>query len=159
MLSLNGETLRLDNMTVAMSMELKDQDMSGQSSGADSAEQGDKNKVLTFAGVIAFKNNDVLTKLYEFASAKDDLNNRQTYRIGHDIARNLRIREGKFTGNITAKEHSSLLAWEVSFTLREVNAAAGQDENRRNQQTATQQTTQNSVQQQALRDAEETLNS
>ena len=120
MLSLNGEVLRLDNMTVSMSMELKDKDMSGQSSGTDTSEQGDKPKVLKFSGLVAFKNNKILTRLYELASSKNENNNRQTYRIGNDTARNLKIREGKFSGTISATEHSSLLAWEVSFELREV---------------------------------------
>ena len=154
MLSLNGEILRLDNMTVSMSMELKDQDMSGQSSGTDTAEQGDKGKVLSFAGLIAFKNSDTLTKLYQLASAKNDVDNRQTYRIGNDTARNLKVREGKFTGTITATEHSSLLAWNVSFELREVNGVAEQKENRKNQQTTATQI-QNTRHQQALTDAEE----
>jgi len=149
-------TLRIDNMTVAMNMELKDQDMSGQTSGTDSSEQGDKGKTLTFAGMISFKNNDILTTLYQLASAKDNVNQRQVYRIGHDLARELRIREGKFSGTVKATEHSSLLAWEISFTLTEVNGTAGQDENRRQQQSAATQV-QNSRQQQALRDAEETL--
>ena len=47
MLSLNGEVIKLNGMTVAMSMELKDQDMSGQSSATDVAEQGDKGKKLS----------------------------------------------------------------------------------------------------------------
>ncbi len=155
MLSLNGEMLRLDCMTVAMSMELKDQDMSGQSSATDKAEQGDKGKTLTFAGTIAFKNVAVLTKLYELASAKDEADNRQSYRIGNDTARSLKIREGKFTSMVTATEHNSLLAWDVSFQLREYNGVAEQKENRKNQQTKAEQT-QNTRHQQALQVAEET---
>lgn len=154
MLSLNGEVLRLDNMTVSMSMELKDKDMSGQSSGTDTSEQGDKPKVLKFAGLVAFKNSDVLTRLYELASSKDTENNRQKYRIGNDTARNLRIREGKFAGTISATENSSLLAWDVLFELREVNSVAEQTENRLNQQTAIEQT-QNTRLEQALINAEE----
>ncbi len=155
MLSLNGETLRLDSMTVSMSMEIKDQDMSGQSSSTDNAEQGDKGKKLTFSGTIAFKNIDVLTKLYELASAKDENGNRQVYRVANDTARSLKIRESKFTGTITAREHSNLLAWNVSFSLREYNGVAEQKENREKQQTKPEQT-QNTRLQQALKDAEET---
>lgn len=154
MLSLNGEILRLDSMTVSMSMELKDQDMSGQSSSTENAEQGDKGKTLTFAGTIAFKNKDVLTKLYEFASAKNEAGNRESYRIGNDTARSLKIREGKFTGSVTANEHSNLLAWNVAFQLREYNGVAEQKENRRSQQTKSEQI-QNTRHQQALQAAEE----
>jgi hypothetical protein len=153
MLSLNGEVLRLDSMTVAMRMELKDQDMSGQSSSTDKAEQGDKGKTLSFTGTIAFKNVAVLTRLYQLASAKDDNDNRAAYRIGNDTARSLKIRDGKFTGSISAMEHNSLLAWNVSFELREHNGVAEQKENRKSQQTKPQQT-QNTRHQQALKDAE-----
>ena len=155
MLSLNGEILRLDGMTVAMSMELKDQDMSGQSSATDAAEQGDKGKKLTFAGTIPFKSQSTLTKLYQLASAKDESDNRQVYRVGNDLARSLKIREAKFTGSINATEHGSLLAWNVSFELREHNGVAEQKENRKKQQTKPQQV-QNTRLQQALVDAEAT---
>lgn len=153
MLSLNGEVLKLDAMKVAMSMELKDQDMSGQSSGTDAAEQGDKGKKLSFAGTIPFKSVSILTKLYQLASAKDESDNRQVYRVGNDLARALKIREAKFTGNVNATEHGSLLAWNVSFELREHNGVAEQKENRQKQQTKPQQV-QNTRHQQALKEAE-----
>lgn len=155
MLSLNGEILRLDSMTVSMSMELKDQDMSGQTSATDTSEQGDKGKKLAIAGTISFKNVNVLTRLYQLASAKDETDNRQTYRIGNDVARALKIRETKFTGTVNATEHSSLLAWNISFELREHNGVAEQKEIRKKQQTKPQQT-QNTRHQQALKDAEAT---
>lgn len=155
MLSLNGQIIKMDAMTVAMTMELKDQDMSGQSSGTDAAEQGDKGKKLTFAGIIPFKSVETLSKLYQLASAKDDSDSRATYRIGSDLARALKIRQAKFTGSINATEHGSLLAWKVSFDLREVNGVAEQKENRKNAQSKPEQT-QNTRLQQALKDAEGT---
>lgn len=153
MITLNGEIIKLDGMTVSMTMELKDQDMSGQSSATDAAEQGDKGKKLTFAGLIPFKSVETLTKLYQLASAKDDADSRQVYRLGNDMARALKIREAKFTGSINATEHGSLLAWNVSFELREYNGVAEQKENRAKSQTAATQTT-NTRLQQALADAE-----
>ncbi|MFT6986225.1 MAG: hypothetical protein ACJAT7_002048 [Psychromonas sp.] len=155
MLSLNGEIIKLDAMTVAMTMELQDKDMSGQSSGTDAAEQGDKGKKLTFAGIIPFKSVETLTKLYQLASAHDETDSRQIYRIGSDMARALKIRQAKFTGSITATEHGALLAWRVSFELREVNGVAEQKEIRKKQQTKPEQE-QNTRLQQALKDAEET---
>lgn len=155
MLSLDGEVLELKNMTVNLNMELKDQDMSGQSSGTDASEQGDKGKKLSFAGLIPFKSVTTLTRLYQLASSKDELLERKTYRIGNDLALALKIREMKFTGNINAIEHSTLLAWQVSFELREVNGVAEQKENREKATTTATQT-QNTRHQQALADAEAT---
>ncbi|WP_019615471.1 hypothetical protein [Psychromonas ossibalaenae] len=155
MLSLNGIIVKLDAMTVGMSMELKDQDMSGQSSGTDTAEQGDKGKKLSVAGIIPFKSLWILTLLYQLASAKDKHGNRKVYRVGNILSLALKIRQAKFTGSINATEHDSLLAWNVSFELREYNGVAEQKENRQKQQTkATQE--QNTRHQQALKDAEET---
>lgn len=155
MLSLNGEVIKLNDMTVNMSMELKDQDMSGQSSATDVAEQGDKGKKLSFAGTLPFKSLDTLTKLYQLASAKDEGDNRQVYRVGNDLAKALKIREAKFTNNITANEHATLLAWNVSFELREHNGVAEQKENRLKATTKPEQK-QNTRHQQALLDAEQT---
>ena len=116
-------------MKVEMSMELKDQDMSGQSSGTDTAEQGDKGKKLTFSGRVPFTGVETLTHLYSLALDKDDTNTRRVYRIGNDIALALKIRNVKFTGRINAREHETLQAWNVSFELREHNSVAEQKSN------------------------------
>lgn len=134
MISLNGELIRLSNIRVEMSMELKDQDMSGQSSGTDTAEQGDKGKKLSITGTVPFNDRDTLTRLYQLASAKDEHQNRQIYRVANSTAQALKIRQAKFTGRVSASEHGSLLAWNVSFELREHNSAAEQKEQRQSQQ-------------------------
>lgn len=152
MLSLNGKLLKLQNMTVGMSMELKDQDMSGQSSSTDNAEQGDKGKKFSFSCVIPFSKIETLTLLYQLASAKNADGERQIYRIGNELARSLKIREVKFIGTINALEHSRLLAWSVNFELREYNGVAEQKENRAKQQTKATQI-QNTRLQQALLNA------
>ena len=154
MLSLNGEVIKLNGMTVAMSMELKDQDMSGQSSATDVAEQGDKGKKLSFAGTVPFKSIDTLTKLYQLASAKDDSENRTVYRVGNDLAKALKIRQAKFTSTINATEHATLLAWNVTFELREHNGVAEQKENRLKATTKPEQV-QNTRLQEALKAAQE----
>jgi hypothetical protein len=87
------------------------------------------------------------------ASAKDDAQNRKVYRIGNDMALALKIRNVKFTGRINAREHESLLAWNVSFELREHNSVAEQKETRQKQQTKPEQV-QNTRHQQALKEAE-----
>lgn len=153
MLALDGVMMGLDSMRLEMSMELKDQDMSGQSSGTDTAEQGDKGKKLTFSGRISFAKVEKLTQLYAMASAKDEAQNRKVYRIGNDMALALKIRNVKFTGRINAREHESLLAWNVSFELREHNSVAEQKETRQKQQTKPEQV-QNTRHQQALKEAE-----
>ena len=68
----------------------------------------------------------------------------------------MKIRQIKFTGRINATEHDSLLAWNVSFELREHNSVAEQKENRDKQSRKPNQV-QSTRHQQALKEAEETL--
>ena len=154
MLSLNGELIKLSSARVEMSMELKDQDMSGQSSGTDSAEQGDKGKKLSITGQIPFNDSAMLTRLYQLASAKDEYQNRLIYRVANSTAQALKIRQAKFTGRINASEHGSLLAWNISFELREHNSVAEQKEQRQAQQVKSNQV-QDTRHQAALKAAEE----
>ncbi|ELA7353995.1 DNA-binding protein [Vibrio alginolyticus] len=154
MLALDGVPINLDSMTVEMSMELKDQDISGQSSGTEVAEQGDKGKKLTFSGRVPFIRIETLTQLYAFASDKDESNARRIYRIGNDIALALKIRNVKFTGRIQAREHETLQAWNVSFELREYNSVAEQKEQRIKAQSKPEQR-ENTRLKQALISAEE----
>ncbi len=154
MLALDGMPVNLDSMKVEMSMELKDQDMSGQSSGTETAEQGDKGKKLTFSGRVSFVNVGTLTQLYTLASAKNEANERKVYRIGNDIALALKIRNVKFTGRINASEHDTLQAWNVSFELREFNSVAEQKEQRAKAQNQPEQRD-NTRLKQALINAEE----
>ncbi|RSD30708.1 DNA-binding protein [Vibrio pectenicida] len=154
MLALDGVPVNLDSMKVEMSMELKDQDMSGQSSGTDTAEQGDKGKKLTFSGRVPFTHVETLTQLYSLASDKDETNTRKVYRIGNDIALALKIRNVKFTGRINAREHETLQAWNVSFELREHNSVAEQKEQRAKEKTKPEQR-ENTRLKQALNNAEE----
>lgn len=157
MLTLDRKTISLSSMRVEMSLELKDQDMSGQSSGTGKAEQGDKGKKLTFSGRIPFRNLDDLTQLYNLASDKDEATNeRKVYRIGNDTARALKIRQVKFTGTISARENENLQAWDISFTLREHNSIAEQKEQRTKEKTKPEQR-ENTRQKQALQNAEEAI--
>lgn len=144
-------------MRAEMSLELKDQDMSGQSSSTDTSEQGDKGKKLSISGRIPFTDVDSLTQIYTLASAKDeDTNERKIYRIGNDTAKALKIRNVKFTGSITAREDESLQAWNISFVLREHNSIAEQKEQRAKEQTIPEQR-ENTRQKQALLNAEEAI--
>lgn len=154
MLALDGDPILLSSMKVDMSMELKEQDMSGQSSGTEAAEQGDKGKKLTFSGVIPFSDVETLTKIYTLASQKDENDDRKVYRIGNDIAAALKIRNVKFSGRIRARESESLLAWNVSFDLREHNSVAEQKEQRAKVKTKPEQR-ENSRLKQALLHADE----
>ncbi len=117
--ALDGELINLKSCKVELSMQLAEQDMSGQTSSTASSEQGDKAKELKVTGLIPFTDKAQLSRLFELAIAKDEAGNRQVRRIGSDLARAVKIRQVKFFGQITAPAHPTLMAWNVSFQLRE----------------------------------------
>lgn len=119
MIALDGELLRLKSPRITLSMEFKEQDTSGQTSGTNGAEQGEKGKELQVTGLIPFKDPMSLARLFELAQDKGDGNARKIYRIGCELAEAVKIYQVKFAGRIMAPEQEGLLAWRVSFTLRE----------------------------------------
>lgn len=156
MFSLDGKLLPIDNLKVSCSKQYKDKDMSGQSSSTHSSEQGDKGVVLSVSGTIPFKNELLLTALYDIFSQKDENGDRKVFRVGNRAARLFRVRQVKFFGKLSSQEHSTLMAWEISFSMREHNSVSEQIEKRDREQNKPQQN-QNTQHQQALMDAEEAL--
>lgn len=118
-IALDGELIRLKSCKLSLSMQLAEQDMSGQTSSTASSEQGDKAKELKVTGLIPFTDKAMLTRLFELALMRDETGNRKVSRIGSDLARAVKIRQVKFFGQITAPAHPSLMAWKISFQLRE----------------------------------------
>lgn len=119
MIALDGELLRLKSPRLTLSMEFKEKETSGQTSGTSSAEQGEKGKELQVTGLIPFVDQMALARLFELAQEKGDGNERKIYRIGCELAEAVKIYQVKFAGRIMAPEQEGLLAWRVSFTLRE----------------------------------------
>lgn len=118
-ISLDGELIKLKGTKIQLSMNFADEDMSGQTSGTNSTEKGDKGCDLNVSGMIAYRDADDLSRLYELARAKDG-SSRKVYRIGSTLARAVKVTQGKFAGTITATEQENLMAWAVQFTIREV---------------------------------------
>uniref|UniRef100_UPI0020125181 baseplate complex protein n=1 Tax=Aeromonas popoffii TaxID=70856 RepID=UPI0020125181 len=87
-----------------------------------SAEQGAKAKELDISGLIPFKEERMLSRLFELADTKGDGGKRHVYRVGSLLAKSVKVRQAKFAGRITASEQEGLLAWQVQFTLKEFNS-------------------------------------
>lgn len=119
MIALDGELLRLKSPRLTLSMEFKEKDTSGQTSGTSGAEQGEKGKELQVTGLIPFADQVALARLFELAQEKGEGNERKVYRIGCELAEAVKIYQVKFAGRIMAPEQEGLLAWRISFTLRE----------------------------------------
>lgn len=130
MLTLDGEPIIMKSMRVSASMQFQDKDQSGQTSATSSAEQGAKGKELDVSGLIPFKEEHMLGRLFELADAKGEGGKRHIYRVGSLLAKSIKVRQAKFTGRITASEQEGLLAWQVQFTLKEFNSVPEKREQR-----------------------------
>ena len=117
-LALNGEAIPLKNMRVTLTQQFQDKDQSGQTSATTKSEQGVKGKELRVSGEIPFKSREVLTRIFELATATDS-SQRQTYRVAHEMARAVNFREAKFTGTVDAPQQDGKMAWLITFTLTE----------------------------------------
>lgn len=117
-IALDGELLTLKSTRINLTMELKDADMSGQTANTDTAEQGTKGKVMAITGLIPFKTPEVLNRLLLLAQQTED-GKRKIYRIGNELTKAMKIRQVKFTGRVLSDEQENVMAWKVSFTLRE----------------------------------------
>ncbi|KAJ8740054.1 hypothetical protein H9Y13_18765 [Aeromonas veronii] len=122
MLTLDGEPIAMKSMRISLSMQFKDEDQSGQTSATGSAEQGTKAKELSVSGLVPFKEEDTLSRLFEMADTKGDGGQRHIYRVGSLLAKSVKVRQATFSGSISATEQEGLLAWQVQFTLREYNS-------------------------------------
>lgn len=141
-LTIGGITLPLKSCKIEPSLEIKEQDMSGQTSSTATAEQGNKGKVLNISGIIPFNDPFTLKNLFDLADKKTvttktivdkgkyglgkgtsktkTIINREVYIIGTEIAKLLKIRRVRFSGSVNATQANGLQAWQVSFQVREV---------------------------------------
>jgi hypothetical protein len=129
-LALNGEPVRMINMTVSPSLKFKDNDKSGQTSSTDTAEQGTKAKEIKVEGMIPYTDSAQLTRLFELAEATGSGGERQKYRVANPTAKAIKLRQAMFAGDLEAKEQKNLMAWAVSFSLKEQNSVSEKKEQR-----------------------------
>ncbi len=129
-LALNGEPIRMINITVSPSIKFKDKDKSGQTSSTDTAEQGTKAKEIKVEGMIPYTDAAQLTRLFELAEGTGKGGARQRYRVANPTAKAIKLRLAMFAGDLEAKEQKNLMAWSISFTLREQNSVSEKKEER-----------------------------
>ncbi len=137
MLTLDGEPITMKSMRVSASMQFQDKDQSGQTSSTSSSEQGAKAKELDVSGLIPFKEERMLSRLFELADAKGNGGQRHIYRVGSLLAKSVKVRQARFAGRVTASEQEGLLAWHVQFTLKEFNSVPEKREQRQPKQAPT----------------------
>lgn len=118
-LALDGESIILKNPEISAEYDLPDEDQSGQSSSTNSSEKGIKPKKLNISGLIEYSTPDRLSRLIELSYQTESGGAKKLYRVANATANVINLREAVFSGKISVSPHSSLLAWQVSFTLSE----------------------------------------
>lgn len=133
-LALDGESIILKNPTISAEYDLPEEDQSGQSSSTNSSEKGIKPKKLNISGLIPYSTPDPLSRLIELSYQTESGGAKKLYRVANATANVINLREAVFSGKISVSPHSSLLAWQVSFTLSERKSVPEKREARAQQQ-------------------------
>jgi len=118
-LALDGESIILKNPAISAEYDLPDEDQSGQSSSTNSSEKGIKPKKLNISGLIEYSTPDRLSRLIELSYQTEAGGAKKLYRIANATANVINLREAVFSGKVSVSPHSTLLAWQISFTLSE----------------------------------------
>lgn len=118
-LALDGESIILKNPEISAEYDLPEEDQSGQSSSTNSSEKGIKPKKLSVSGLIEYSTPDRLSRLIELSYQTERGGAKKLYRVANATANVINLREAVFSGKVSVSPHSSLLAWQVSFTLSE----------------------------------------
>lgn len=118
-LALDGESIIVKNPEISAEYDLPEEDQSGQSSSTNSSEKGIKPKKLSVNGLIEYSTPDRLSRLIELSYQTESGGAKKLYRVANATANVINLREAVFSGKVSVSPHSSLLAWQVSFTLSE----------------------------------------
>lgn len=122
-LALNGKPVYLMEFMASVKVIRENEDMSGQASGTAKADKGVKAKELSVTGMIPFRRAKWLTHLFQLAEATDKTGKQIVYRIANMSAKAVNMREGVFSGEVTADEQR-VQGWLVSFKLVEQNSVS-----------------------------------
>lgn len=128
MLALNGEAIPLKNMRVTVTQQFPDKDQSGGTSSTAKSEEGAKGKEMRVSGEIAFKDVNILTRLFQLANATGAGGKRTVYRVANNVARAVNLREVTFSGTLDAPQQDGRMSWLVTFTLSEFRSVAEKKE-------------------------------
>lgn len=130
-LALNGKPIYLLKPMISVSVKREEADMSGRQSSTKKADKGVKAKEMTVSGLIPYREKQWLTDLFNFAEATEKSGEQTKYRVSSVSAEAVNMREVQFSGSISATEQEDAMAWQVSFTLKEVNSVSEKKEKRK----------------------------
>jgi len=106
-------------LRVRGSLEMRSEDIAGETSGSDLVEKGIKPKVLCVSVIIPFADSQGLKKLVKAAENKTGSGEQKIYTITNRTANAAGIRQVRFVEYLGWSEDRSLQMWRVSFSLQE----------------------------------------
>lgn len=126
-------------LTVSLTLPIKDEDASGDSSSTAKAKKGDKAKKLEVRINIRFKDEAKLAALVAKAEAMSS-GDGQLFTVTNRVANAAGMRQGRFSGDLKVDPQQGLDMWTVSFSIAEHKSVPERAEEREGtRETATQQ--------------------
>lgn len=120
------EFLQLDNfnvpgyaLTVSGELEIRTEDLSGETSSTSRVDKGVKPKRLNVSTNIRTKDKNDLSRLIAVLEARGEHGEGKVYNITNRDANVAGIKQVRVTDRVSWKPISGLRAWNVTFTLRE----------------------------------------
>jgi hypothetical protein len=130
MMQLDNFRVPGNNLVVKGNLELRTEDIAGETSGTDSVEKGIKPKILRVSVSIPFKKAQELNALVKTAEALNGKGERKIYTVTHRTANAAGIRQVRFIEHLNWNEADTMQLWAVSFTLQEYLSNPERVENR-----------------------------
>lgn len=130
MMQLDDFRIPGNNLLVKGNLELRAEDIAGETSGTDSVEKGIKPKVLRVSVSIPFKQSKDMNDLIKTAEARNGDGEQKIYTITHRTANAAGIRQVTFFEHFNWVEAETMQMWKVSFSLREYLSNPERVENR-----------------------------
>jgi hypothetical protein len=141
-LVLNNKRVNGYDLSVMVTKEIADDDLSGNGSSTATAENGVKPKTF-FCGIkIRFDTPNYLKQIDQLSEAVDAGGLRITYDIANETAKAMNVRQVRFAETLSVRKIEGINAWDVSFTLKEYKSVAEKVESRQQDKPATGQTAQ-----------------
>ncbi len=131
MMLLDDFKIPRQRLLVKGNMEMRTEDIAGETSGTDVVEKGIKPKVLRVSVSIPFNMHQGLKNLVKTAESKNEKGEQKIFTITNRTANAAGIRQVRFVESLNWDEAETMQMWEVSFALQEYMSNPERVENRK----------------------------
>jgi hypothetical protein len=118
-LMLDGYSLPGFGLMVQGALQIKNEDLSGETSSTSTVNKGVKPKTFTVSLRVKYDNAADLKQLTAKAEARDSGDRMRVYACVNDTVNAMGVRQVQFTERFAVNESDGPRCWDVSFTLRE----------------------------------------